>query len=70
MNKQFAELWEKTRTRPLEGGSWTFAFPDERAEKFAELIVQQCVDICVQGNATQTTSNGAAEMIKMHFGIK
>ena len=36
---------------------------------FAELIVQDCAKICEQGTVTQTTSSGAASMIKQHFGI-
>ena len=39
-------------------------------QKFAELIVQECVQICEQGTATQTTSSGAASMIKQHFGVE
>ena len=41
-----------------------------RLEEFAELIVKECVQICEQGTATQTTSSGAASMIKQHFGVK
>lgn len=40
------------------------------AEKFAELIVRECVDICESGTSTQTTSSGAADLIKQRFGIK
>ena len=42
----------------------------EQEIKFAELIVQECVQICEQGTATQTTSSGAASMIKQHFGVE
>ena len=42
----------------------------EQEIKFAELIVRECVQICEQGTATQTTSSGAASMIKQHFGVK
>ena len=41
----------------------------EQEIKFAELIVRECVQICEQGTATQTTSSGAASMIKQHFGV-
>jgi hypothetical protein len=47
------------------GEGWIFD-----KEKFAELIVQECVQICEQGTATQATSSGAASMIKQHFGVK
>ena len=39
-------------------------------EKFAELIVRECIVICESGTPTQTTSGGAAELIKMKFGVK
>ena len=40
------------------------------SQVFAELIVRECVDVCEQGTVTQTTSSGAAIMIKQHFGVK
>jgi hypothetical protein len=39
-------------------------------QKFAELIIAECIDICIEGNATQMTSNGAAQFIKLRFGIE
>jgi len=39
-------------------------------EKFAELIVKECVGICESGTSTQTTSSGAAQMIKLHFEVE
>jgi hypothetical protein len=39
-------------------------------EKFAELIVKECIDICESGTSTHTTSGGAAILIKQRFGIK
>jgi hypothetical protein len=39
-------------------------------QRFAELIVGECVQICEQGTATQTTSSGAASMIKQNFGVE
>jgi len=46
--------------------TWSEAFES----KFAELIIAECVQICEQGTATQTTSSGAASMIKQHFGVE
>lgn len=37
--------------------------------KFAELIIRECIDLCEQGTSTQTTSSGAANMIRQHFGV-
>jgi hypothetical protein len=39
-------------------------------QKFAELIIAECIDICIEGNATQMTSDGAAQFIKLRFGIE
>ena len=33
-------------------------------EKFATLIIDECLAICESGNNTQTTSGGAADMIR------
>ena len=38
-------------------------------EKLTELIINECIKICEQGTDTQTTSSGAAPMIKQHFEI-
>jgi hypothetical protein len=38
-------------------------------EKLTELIINECVKVCEQGIDTQTTSSGAATMIKQHFEI-
>jgi len=70
MNKQIIkQLAEQARKKPL-GNSWTYRLSEEFEQKFAELIVQECVQICEQGTATQTTSSGAASMIKQHFGVE
>jgi hypothetical protein len=39
-------------------------------EKFANLLLQECIQICEEGTDTQTTSNGVAIMIKQRFGIE
>lgn len=45
-------------------------------EKFAELIVKECIDICKERHWTwrwdETTSgpNECAELIKKHFGVE
>ena len=33
-------------------------------EKFATLIIDECLAICESGNNTQTTSGGAADIIR------
>lgn len=43
---------------------------DEELQKFGELVVRRCIDICEKGSETQTTSAGAALLIKQHFNLK
>ena len=38
--------------------------------RFAELILNECIDVCEKGAETQTTSQGAAILIKQKFDIK
>lgn len=38
-------------------------------ETLTKLIINECVKICEQGKDTQTTSSGAAIMIKQHFDL-
>lgn len=40
-----------------------------RIEILAEYIVKECIDICEKGTTTQTTSSGAANMIRQRFGV-
>lgn len=35
----------------------------------AQLILDQCIEICERGTTTQTTSSGVATLIKQHFGM-
>jgi len=41
-----------------------------RAHKLSELILQDIIELCEQGNATQTTSNGIAILLKERYGVK
>ena len=73
MNQRIRELAEQARQYAnsmypsgLDIPKWGPAYH----EKFAELVVKECVQICEQGTATQTTSSGAASMIKQHFGVE
>jgi len=68
MNKRIQELERQCWTNREDG-----LFPGQAhfdADKFALLIVKECVDICESGTSTQTTSSGAAQMIRQHFGIE
>ena len=48
-----------------------YAAPEyaSRAHQLVELVVRECIAICESGTPTQTTSGGAAELIKQHFGV-
>ena len=35
-----------------------------------ELVARECIRICEEGEKTQTTSSGAASLIRQHFNIK
>ena len=62
----------------LQCGAWNQVYDQKRLmvdrtfdiEKLAELVVKECIDICESGTSTQTTSGGAAILIKQRFGIK
>ena len=66
MNERIKELIEKSNWYKDDD----YIVSPEEIEKFAELIVRECVNICKQGNDTQMSSGGAADAIKYHFGVK
>ena len=68
MKEQIHLLADQARKKPM-GDSWCYTNPREFEQKFADLIVKECVEICERGTVTQTTSGGAAIMIKKHFGV-
>ena len=54
----------------LEAGGSTYPEVNTRQlERFADLLIKECIVICQSGTSTQTTSNGAADMIKQRFGL-
>ena len=69
MNERIKQLAELARKKPM-GDSWCYTNPQEFEQKFAELIVQECIQICMQGKQTQTTSDGVATLIKLHFNVQ
>jgi len=38
-------------------------------ERYGKLIAEECVRLCEQGTDTQMTSSGAAQLIKLKFGL-
>ena len=53
MNERIKELWEQAHIQPPATRSGQFAFTPPKTfspEKFAELIVRQCAEICLEAN--------------------
>ena len=48
--------------------------PNEVVEKFAELIVRECVEVCLEqrnpANLNYKPSEQFAEAVKQHFGVE
>ena len=59
MNERIRELWNQSRYPSGRGH-------DE--EKFAELIVRECADICY--NRDYTNGSAYGEAIEEHFGVE
>jgi hypothetical protein len=69
---------ERIRELAVMCGAWNQVYNNKEfmvdrtfnVEKFANLILQDCIQICEDGTSTQTTSNGIAIMIKQRFGVE
>ena len=69
---------ERIRELAVMCGAWNQVYNNKEfmvdrtfnVEKFANLLLQECIQICEEGTSTQTTSNGVDIMIKQRFGIK
>ena len=54
----------------LKAGGSTYPEVNTRQlERFANLLIEECISICQSGTSTQTTGSGAADMIKLRFGL-
>jgi hypothetical protein len=69
MNENVKQLYEDASLTEGPNGV-RYSLPNELVEKLVESTAKKCIDICEQGNATQTTSGGAAILIKQYFGIE
>ena len=66
MNEQIRKLAEEAELNV------TLLFNKEKLEKFAKLIVMECIE-CVDGYTKPRTGNteyDAVEQIKQHFGVE
>jgi hypothetical protein len=64
MNERFKLLAEQARKKPL-GNSWTYRLSGEFEQKFAELVVRECMS-----NLYLNGYDDAVMQIKQHFGIE
>ena len=63
MNERIKELAEQAEWRFADKATGEFSEYDKRLEKFAELIVRECIEISQVGSITE-------EKIKQHFEIE
>lgn len=70
MNERIRELWKQAAVRDDPDHAWTYD-SDLHAAKFAELIIQECIDLVASrpyiddGNWSHPSM-----MIKRHFGVE
>ena len=74
MNKRIQELAERAgidfiSSHNFPEKEFCEAWP-EQLEKFAQLIIKDILDICEEGDKTQTTCGGIAILIREKFGVK
>jgi hypothetical protein len=87
MNERIRELaeqaWDDTKEKfgsfVDDGGEVDFTFLHEWTEKFAELIVRECVEVCGSVAAVRAgyhdadgrdTADSCGYQIKEHFGVE
>jgi hypothetical protein len=71
MNTRIKELakqsgWTADRLGYFDGGHY-------QIEKFAELIVKECIDVCANGWSGEFTAAGISQCVndlKKHFGVE
>lgn len=72
MNQKFLEIAQKSENDILATGGvhgspeFNLAF----VHRYAEIIIQECLNICEKGAESQTTSQGAAILIRQRFDIQ
>jgi hypothetical protein len=69
MNERIKELIEQCKYDNPEASTWT-SFKLFNEEKFALLIVQNCLDWCNAHSRDDGTAQKIAESIKKEFGVE
>ena len=71
MNERIQENWEKATGSAIPGPGFFASASDYNIEKFAELIVRECAELCVL-NVVDEICGGKdfSDKIKKHFGVE
>jgi hypothetical protein len=70
MNSELIKkLADEARIKPMNG-SWAYRLSDEFEEKFAELIVLECVREFVHKQPVSVNVSNRARHVFKHFGVK
>lgn len=78
MNERLTELYRSCRSKEALASQDQYqaanALLGSEVEKFAELIVQECVKVCLEqrnpANLNYKPSEQFAEAVKQHFGVE
>ena len=68
MNERIKELIKQATT--IEEHKWGISYDNFDKEKFAELIVRECIDWCNAHARDDGTAQRIAEDIKKDFGVE
>lgn len=70
MNERIKELAEQVvGPSRLHGGDFAL-MGNKQVEKFAELIVRECIDVIGEDNYTMLTGKAYCTELKRHFGVE
>lgn len=77
MNERIQELAERAKgfvdlNQHVGGGNGCMVYTYDGIEKFAELIVQECIKIAYQNDVAKFTRDGyvIGQEIEKHFGVE
>ena len=69
MNERIKKLYIQTANETADGKEWAIGGMNN-AERFAELIVRECIDWCNAHARDDGTAQRIAEDIKKDFGVE
>jgi hypothetical protein len=72
MNKRIEELALQAGYKPLHGFDFANTLEETYLKKFAQLIVRECADVCLDPNHWYEDAAGETFYveIKKHFGVE